>query len=177
MRLEYGSQANSGLVKEFIQATSTKLYQGLLYILQIDCLAITVYLVILVCSVGITTNPNTLRANEDAVRLTGCFVGASSTITIYVGIKAIRTLDDREQYRFTTFLRVLLELMSVLFVFFCIIALSFKVQLEYYMLIGLGVHIVIFSFIYYKAREFERLLSAQRRNYLKEEYFRFNNNS
>jgi ABC-type antimicrobial peptide transport system permease subunit len=177
MKAENGSIANIDLISEFLQERTTKIYQFFLYILQISSLIITVYLTIIICSVGLSAETTDYRANEDAVRLSGFFVSASATITMFVGIKGIRNLDDREQYRFTTFLRVLLELMSVLFLFYGIIALTFNVVLEYYMLIGLGVHTVLFFFVYLKAREFERLLSSKRRNQLKEDYFRFNNNS
>lgn len=161
---------NSDLVKEFLQETSSKLYEIGLYFLFLDSACITLVLVYLILKSGLTTSETDYAGlNEDCVKITAFFVFFTSTLTLLVGIRALRTLNDREQYRFTTFLRVLLELMLVLIIFFIIIAI---LDLQIYFVIGLGAHIILFGLIYFKSRDLERLLSSKRRNELKEEYFK-----
>jgi hypothetical protein len=146
---------------------SSKVYSAFLYIFFIEALIGCVFVIYEMAVQGVQLRGEGVGQNNvDAIHIIGLLLCVCSAFTFFIGIKARKSLDDKDQYRFAIFMKVLVELFGFLLVFFIIVYFAVNSDAtieEEVILINEGVHIVFFTLMYLKARGLSHLLDLKRK--------------
>ena len=108
----------------------------------------------------------------DAEIIINFVTSLSQCFVFVVGMKARKSLDDVEQYRFATFLKVLTELYIFLLVFFIVCFLTFgssEKALEIFGTVSLvytSTNIVWCGLMYLKAKRLETICDLKRKRFI-----------
>lgn len=157
-----------------MKTTGNMIYTFFLYFCMLSGIGMSGYAVYKLAYYGFENPDDQVQVDLDGSRIVTIFMTFSQVLVFFIGIRARMTLDDREQQRFTIFLRVLTELYAFLLIFFGLCYLEFRYLSDDSPLIQIldiafcGSHMIIFFFMFFRASSLAKTLNRIYKEKLKD---------